>query len=211
MGSRVGDARRRRSRRWRLAGRASTVRPGSPTPRRHDQPGCRRVHAARQRQGDPGSPLSVHAVLRRLGLAHSDQGRQHAHRLGRGRRHGAESHTGPDLHRLSRAHRSFTAAPLADSTGDPKFVVPPAFVTSGSPFTATFTATIRTSRGRTPATAFTAGQITFSTRPGTNTAITAAFAVLPTRSPSSSSPWEMRRRRTRASGRRRRSRRSRTA
>ena len=71
---------------------------------------------------------------------------------------------------------SFTAAPLADSTGDPKFVVPPAFVTSGSPFTATFTATIRYQSRPNSRTAFTAGQITFSTRPGTNTAITAAFA-----------------------------------
>ena len=71
---------------------------------------------------------------------------------------------------------SFTAAPLADSTGDPKFVVPPAFVTSGNPFTATFTATIRYQSRPNSRTAFTAGQITFSTRPGTNTPITAAFA-----------------------------------
>ena len=66
-----------------------------------------RVSARTRRSSTARRPwfaCTVHAVLRRLGLAHSNQGRQHAHRLGRCRRHGAESHTGPDLHRLSRGH-----------------------------------------------------------------------------------------------------------
>lgn len=72
---------------------------------------------------------------------------------------------------------AFTAAPMADSTGDPKFVVPASFVTSGGAFTATFTATIRYQQRPNSRTAFTAGQVTFSTRPGTNSPITAAFAA----------------------------------
>ena len=71
---------------------------------------------------------------------------------------------------------AFTAAPMTDSTGDPKFVVPPSIVTRAGAFTASFSATVRYQSRPNSRTAFTAGQITFSTRPGTNTPITAAFA-----------------------------------
>lgn len=71
---------------------------------------------------------------------------------------------------------SYSVAPMADSTGDPKFVVPPSFVTSANGFTATFSAKIKYQSRPNARTAFTQGEITFSNRPGTNTPISAAFA-----------------------------------
>ncbi|MBA2527553.1 MAG: CSLREA domain-containing protein, partial [Pyrinomonadaceae bacterium] len=70
---------------------------------------------------------------------------------------------------------SFTAAPMTDSTGDPKFVVPAPMVSRSSAFTASFSMTLRYQSKPTRTGALTAGQITFSNRPGTTTPITASF------------------------------------
>lgn len=70
---------------------------------------------------------------------------------------------------------SFTAAPMTDSTGDPKFVVPASMVSRSGAFTASFSMTLRYQSKPTRTGALTAGQITFSNRPGTTTPITASF------------------------------------
>ncbi len=70
---------------------------------------------------------------------------------------------------------SFTAAPMTDSTGDPKFVVPASMLSRSSAFSASFSMTLRYQSKPTRTGAITAGQITFSNRPGTSTPISANF------------------------------------
>ena len=209
-GSGIGDVRRRRDRRWRVLERDRTMRSHPTAPRRDDQSGRRRIHAARQRQGDPRPPLPLDAVMRRFGSADSGQGRSIAHRLGR------SGGTVPNPHpsRPPPPTRGRSVHRRADGRLDrrPQVRRTASIRDEGSPFTATFSATVRYQSRPNSRTAFTEGQITFSTRPGTNTAITAALRrPLQRVLHRSSSPWAMRRGRTRANGRRRRSRPSRTA
>jgi hypothetical protein len=70
---------------------------------------------------------------------------------------------------------SFTAAPMADSTGDPKFVVPAGMVSKTAAFTANFSTTITYASKATRTGSYgTPQQIPFATRPGGG-AISAAF------------------------------------
>ena len=94
---------------------------------------------------------------------------------------------------------SFTAAPMADSTGDPKFVVPASMVARTSAFTATFSTTLSYRSRPTTSSAYSAiTTITFTNRPGTSTPISASFDRPSNAMGISSSPWATRRRRTRA-------------
>jgi Right handed beta helix region len=71
---------------------------------------------------------------------------------------------------------AFTAAPMADSTGDPKFVVPGAMVSRTTAFTATFSTTLSYRAKATKSGTYGAiQQITFSNRPGTSTPISTNF------------------------------------
>ena len=202
MGSRIGDVRRRRSRRWRLAGRASTMRPRSTAARRHDQPGRRRLLRRSSTARRRSSVLPVHAVLRRLGRIDSDReaarSRSRAGRQARSRRrHRAASD------RLSRSRRIHRGA-AGGLDGRPEVRRPGRDgVSQRSAFTANVLgdaqATLqgddagpRTARSR---------QITFSNRPGGDGDHRASTGPR-TRSASSSSRWATERRRTRASGRR---------
>jgi Right handed beta helix region len=72
---------------------------------------------------------------------------------------------------------SFSVAPMTDSTGDPKFVVPGSMLSGSGAFTATFSTTLMyRQRATTSGTYSTPTPITFSTRPGGG-AITASVAA----------------------------------
>lgn len=69
-----------------------------------------------------------------------------------------------------------SAAPMSDSTGDPKFVVPASMVSRTAAFTASFSTTLGYRSKATKTGSYGAiQQITFSNRPGTTTPITAGF------------------------------------
>jgi hypothetical protein len=71
---------------------------------------------------------------------------------------------------------SYTVAPMADSTGDPKFVVPGSLVSRATAFTANFATTLGyRSRSSKTAPYGAIQQITFSTRPGSSSPISASF------------------------------------
>ncbi len=71
---------------------------------------------------------------------------------------------------------SYAVAPMADSTGDPKFVVPGSLVSRANAFTANFATTLGyRSRSSKTAPYGAIQQITFSTRPGSSSPISASF------------------------------------
>jgi CSLREA domain-containing protein len=72
---------------------------------------------------------------------------------------------------------TFSTAPMTDSTGDPKFVIPPDFVDEAAAFTATFKATIRFQFRASRSAAYTTGTpVVFTNRPGTSTPIQTNYA-----------------------------------
>jgi CSLREA domain-containing protein len=70
---------------------------------------------------------------------------------------------------------TFSVAAMADSTGDPKFVIPASMVTRTSAFTASFSATITYRQRASNRASYASASVTFTTRPATNTPISASF------------------------------------
>jgi parallel beta-helix repeat protein len=72
---------------------------------------------------------------------------------------------------------TYSTAPMTDSTGDPKFVIPPNFVDETAAFTATFKATINFQFRASRSAAYTTGTpVVFTNRPGTSTPIQTNYA-----------------------------------
>ena len=152
------------------------MQPRPAVARRHDQPGRRRVHAARQRQGDARPLLPVHAVLRGLGRLDPGHGR-HARRLGRATARSPPRH--PCLRR-----RRIPVARLVHRRADGRLDRRPEvrrtrrrWSSQPAAFTATFSTTLSVSRpGDEDLAAYSA--ITADhllDRPGTTTPITPSF------------------------------------
>jgi CSLREA domain-containing protein len=89
------------------------------------------------------------------------------------------SATTPSLVSVYPALATYSTAPAVDSTGDVKFDVPGSTLSPGGSeggFAATFTATINYVQQPNSRTPLAPGSVSFSVRPGTNTAITAPVA-----------------------------------